>query len=293
MQFLGSLLFKFFTYSFALIPFPLLYLHSDILAFFLNKVIKYRRDVVYQNIKNSFPEKSEEELLRITKKFYKNLSDITLEGIKGFTIGRKKLMKRYLVKNTELIDEYFEKGQSVIAMVSHFTNWEWGAFIYPSQIKHTNIALYKPIKNKYIDKFVKKSRAALGMELVSIFQTARSFIKHKDNPVIVYMIADQSPSNMEKAIWVDFLNRDTACLHGAEGYAKKFNLPLVYFDVQRVKRGYYEVTLSKMIENPKETEHGEITQVYMKKLEEIIQAEPENWLWSHRRWKHKRTKSST
>ena len=104
------------------------------------------------------------------------------------------------------------------------------------------------------------------------------------------MISDQSPSNLKKARWVKFLNQDTACLHGAEVYAKKYNVPLIFGDVQRIKRGYYTVTLSVFEDNPQNTAEGEITESYMKKLEEIIKAKPENWLWSHKRWKHKKTK---
>ena len=265
-----------------------MYIYSDILFFFLFHVFGYRREVVFQNLKNSFPDKTDEEITKITKKFYTNLSDVTVESIKGLSLSKKALKKRYPVINIDLLDNYFKKGQSVIGIAAHYSNWEWGVISFGFQFKHRSIGLYKPLSNKLIDKYIKKSRAAWGMNLVSIYKTYESFEEKHAKPDIFFMVSDQSPSNIDKAIWVNFLNQNTACLHGAENYAKKYDLPLVYGNVQRIKRGYYTVELSIFEENPTQTKPGEITERYMNKLEEIIRAKPENWLWSHKRWKHKR-----
>jgi len=251
-------------------------------------VFGYRKKVVYSNLKRSFPEKSEQEIHRIAKDFYTNLSDITLESIKGLSMSKKALQKRYPVLNVDLLDEYLVNNKSVIGLASHYTNWEWGVLSFGFQFKHKSIGLYKPLSNKYIDSYIKKTRAAWGMNLVSIKNTSDAFNEKHEKPAVYFMVSDQSPSNRKKAIWVKFLNQDTACLHGAEAYAKKYDLPLVYGDIQRVKRGYYNVTISIIEENPKQTKEGEITQKYMKKLEDTVLAKPENWLWSHKRWKHKR-----
>lgn len=289
MQYIGYIFFRLLVVSFYLIPFPILYLYSDMLRFVLYNLIGYRKEVVYKNLKISFPDKTDEEIKALSKKFYRNLSDVTLESIKGLSMSKKALLKRFPVKNIEILDEYYENGQSIIGLASHYSNWEWGVISFGLQFRHTSIGLYKLLSNKYTDRYVRRARAAYGMILVSIYDSAENFQKDHEKPVIYFMISDQSPSNIEKAIWVHFLNQDTACLHGAEGYAKKYNLPLVYGDIQRIKRGYYEVYMTKTIEKPNETEDGEITQAYMKKLESIIHAKPENWLWSHKRWKHKRT----
>ncbi len=288
MQYIGYIFFRFLVFIFSLIPFWALYIYSDILYFFFFYIVKYRKDVVFNNLKNSFPEKSEKEILKIAKGFYKNLSDITLESIKGLSMSKKTLKKRYPVVNIELLDEYFDKKQNLIGLAAHYTNWEWGVISFGFQFKHKSIGLYKPLTNKYIDNYVKKARAAWGMNLVSIKNTRKSFEKKYEKPAIFFMISDQSPSNLKKAKWVKFLNRDTACLHGAELYAKKYNIPLIFGDVQRIKRGYYEVRLSVFEENPQKTKDGEITERYMHKIEQIIKSKPENWLWSHKRWKHKR-----
>ncbi|NOZ35144.1 MAG: lipid A biosynthesis acyltransferase [Chlorobi bacterium] len=288
MQKISYYFFRILVFTFSLIPFWLLYFYSDILYFFFFYVFGYRKNVVFTNLRNSFPDKTDEEILKIAKDFYKNLSDITLESIKGLSMSKKTLKKRYPVINIEILDKFLQNDQSIIGLAAHYTNWEWGVISFGFQFKHKSIGLYKPLSNKYIDAFVKKSRANWGMNLVSIKKTKKAFEEKYEKPTVFFMISDQSPSNIKRAKWVNFLNQETSCLHGAEMYAKKFNIPLIFGDVQRIKRGYYEVELSIFEDKPQETKDGEITERYMKKLEEIIKAKPENWLWSHKRWKHKK-----
>ena len=287
MKKLGYYFFRILVFLFSLVPFWVLYVYSDILYFFFYYIFGYRKNVVFTNLRNAFPEKSEAEINKIAKGFYKNLSDITLESIKGLSMNKKTLKKRYPVVNIDILDNYFEKGQNIIGLAAHYTNWEWGVISFGFQFKHKSIGLYKPLSNKYIDNYVKKSRAAWGMNLVSIKDTYRAFEEKHEKPTVFFMISDQSPSNLKKAKWIKFLNQDTACLHGAEMYAKKYNVPLIFGDVQRIKRGYYEVELSIFEDKPQETKENEITERFMKKIEDIIKAKPENWLWSHKRWKHK------
>jgi KDO2-lipid IV(A) lauroyltransferase len=269
-------------------PFWLLYFYSDILSFLLYRVFKYRKQVVFTNLKKSFPEKSDIEIKQIAKKTYKNLSDILLEGIKGMAMSKKALLKRYPVINKELMEEYYNKEQSVIALAAHYGNWEWGVSSFGFQFIHKSVGIYKPLSNKLIDAYFKKTRGAWGMNLVSIYDTHKTFEEKHEKPVIYFLVSDQSPSNLKKAVWVQFLNQETACLHGAESYAKKYNLPIVFGNIQRIKRGYYTIEISVFEEHPQNSKEGEITQKYMSKLEEIIKANPPDWLWTHKRWKHKR-----
>ena len=282
------LLFRLFVFIFWITPFWLLYLQSGIVYFLMYYVFGYRKKVVWNNLKKTFPEKSESELKKITKGFYKNLSDITVESIKGLSMSKKTLLKRYKVLNPEILDKYYNQNKSVIAVASHYANWEWGVLCLSLQFKHKSVGLYKPLSNKYIDNSMKESRAAWGMNLLSIYETSKYIEIKNTEPSIYFMVSDQSPSIVEKAYWINFLNQDTACLHGVENYAKKFDLPVVYGHVNRVKRGYYELSVSLVESNPKETAEGEITKAYMKILEDYILNKPENWLWSHNRWKGKR-----
>ncbi len=288
MQFLLYIIFIISIYFIALIPFWILYPFSDFLSFLFCNVFKYRKKVIIQNLQKSFPEKSEKEINIIAKRTYRNLTDIVVESIKTFTMSTKQVKRRFKIINPEILDEYYQNGQSIIGVTGHYGNWEWGAMAGSLQIKHRAIAIYKPLSNKYIDNFIKRTRAENGTLLKSINKTSETFESFNNQTCIFLLVADQSPSSTKKAIWVDFLNQDTACLHGPEKYATDYNYPVVYLDIQRIKRGYYELTAEKLIENPECLKENMLTKLYMNKLEQVIRKKPENWLWSHKRWKRKR-----
>jgi Kdo2-lipid IVA lauroyltransferase/acyltransferase len=275
----------FFIWLIYLMPFRLMYCFSDLLYFLFFYIIKYRKKVVFQNLQSAFPEKSEKEIEKIAKKFYKHLCDILLEGIKGFKISKKQILRRHKLINPEFLNSYFERGQSVIVATAHYSNWEWGSLSGGLQSMFKLIGFYKPLNNKYVDELLKKSRATCGMSLISIFETYKTFLKHKDDVFAYILASDQSPSNYKKAYWVDFLNHETACLHGIEKYARLLNYPVLYIHIYRVKRGYFEIKIEKILDNPAEYKDGEITKLYMKHLEKIIVENPYEWLWSHKRWK--------
>ena len=279
---------RFFVLLFAIVPFWLLYIFSDLLYFILYIVFKYRVSVLRDNLKKSFPEKSYEELKRIERLSYKNLADITVESLKAFTMSKKQLFARHKVINENDIRHLYDKCGGIIALPNHYGNWEWGAMSC-MQLEWPGVALYKPLSNKHLNSYVKRNRSRLGTELISIYDTARNFVENKDKKKNYIMASDQSPSNAKKAYWINFLGRETAFLHGPELYAKKYNYPAVFIDIQRVKRGYYELNLSLLSEEPQTLKDGELTQMLASKLEEVIRKKPENWLWSHKRWKLSRS----
>jgi len=172
-----------------------------------------------------------------------------------------------------------------MGVLGHFNNWEWGSLAAAKQLKHKIVALYKPLSNKRIDRYAIKIRARYGTELASIFKTSLTFEENVNKSTLFLLVADQSPSNARRAYWVDFMGRDTSFLHGPETHAKKNNLPVFFIDIQRVKRGYYEVEAVLLADDPNALEDGEITHRYAKVLELQILKNPENWLWTHRRWK--------
>jgi KDO2-lipid IV(A) lauroyltransferase len=283
--YLGLTLFK-------IIPFSLLYGLGYVVYVFVFHVFKYRKKIVVDNLSKCFPNKSKAAIYKLAKQFYKtNLSAIFVEGLKGFTMSKKQFKARYTVLNPEILDAYFERGQDVIALASHYTNWEWGIQSVGGQIKHQAAALYKPLSNAFIEAHTKGLREKMGMTMVPITQTRAFFESKKDKPVLYIMAADQFPGGIfSKAIWVNFLGRETACIHGPESYAKFNNLPTVFFDVNRVKRGYYELYIKPLIDDPLKSAPGELTEKYMQMLEEAILRNPADWLWSHKRWKMERKK---
>ncbi len=283
---ISYLFFRIVVFIFRLLPFWLLYFLSDLLHPILNHIVRYRRKVVVTNLTKSFPEKSKKEIKKLTNKYYKHLSDITLESIKGYTLSIKEFNKRISVFNPEIEKKLFNEGKDVIFVSGHLGNWEWGPRAVPYFIKHKVAVIYKPIKNKYINKYVKELRKKDNATMYPIRLTARAFAK-QEKPVSVVMLADQSNPNKKKAIWLNFLNQPTATLHGPELYAKKYDVPIVFFYFDKIKRGYYQIKCDTITETPRELERGQITKIYMEKLEAVIRSKPEYWIWSHKRWKHK------
>lgn len=287
MKNIGFIFFWVITKSFWLIPFPVLYFFSDILFVFFYKITGYRKKVVYDNLRKSFPDKTEAEIEKIMRAFYKHLSDITLEGLKAFAIRKKEMLRRFKITDYEVVKKYYEQDKSIIATASHYANWEWGG-IGAQVIPHKLFSLYKELKNPLIDKYAKKSRSNWGANMVSIRKTYRMFDREYEKPAIFFMLADQSPSNAYKAYWLRFLGRETAFLHGPEKYAKLFNLPVVYAEVNRVKRGFYEIIFHDITDKPQNLPEGDLTRRYKEILENQIKKDPTQWLWSHKRWKKKR-----
>lgn len=282
------ILFLFFIYSFSFTPFWLLYTFSNILYYFFYYVYRYRKNIVYANLSRAFPEKEPEEIVKISRAFYRHFSDILVEGVKAFSMNRRQILERYHLVNPEVLDEYFSQNQSVIAVLGHYNNWEWGSIAAGPQVKHRPVAFYKPLSNKLIDDYIEKTRAKSGTQLISINHTTKSFDNQQDTPAMFIMVADQSPSNLSKSIWVKFLNQETATLHGPEKHAIRSGMPVFFADVKKVKRGFYQVWLELLVKDPARCIPGEITEKYMQALENQIVSKPEFWLWSHRRWKHKR-----
>ena len=287
MNLIGAFFFAIGIILIGLLPAPLLYVFSNLTHLIIYKVMGYRKEIVKKNLEGSFPDMSKEELSRIIHHFYKNLADIFLEGMWAFTMSGKQIFDRHRIINMEILEPFAQSGQSIIAVTGHYTNWEWGSLSANVVPGYNIVAFYKRINNKYIDKLVRWNRSKFGTTLASINETSLTFEKFKDNKTIFLMASDQGmPKEFyRKAFWIKFLNRDTPFLHGMEKYAKLYNLPVVYIEVQRVKRGYYTVELSVLTTKPNELEKGVLTEMYARKLESIILRQPENWLWSHNRWK--------
>jgi len=288
MSLLTTILFYFFILIISVLPFFLLYGFSNFLQLLMLHVVKYRKDVIEDNLKKAFPDKTEQERKVLLKKFYRNLTDNLVESLKTFTMRKAEIVRRHKIRNPELLEPYLKAGKSLIGVTAHYSNWEWGSLSGSLQSAYHFAAFYKPMRNKRIDKIIRNSRSRCGTQLVSIYDTSKAFEQYQGTPTVFLMAADQSPSGRQlpKAYWFDFLGRRTAFLHGVEKHAHHNNYPVVYIDIQRVKRGFYEVELSVLVENPAALKDGEITERYVRKLESVIQKAPENWLWSHKRWKH-------
>jgi KDO2-lipid IV(A) lauroyltransferase len=270
------------------LPFPVLYFMSDALFVVFYHVAGYRKKVVRTNIRNSFPDKTEKERLAIERAFYRHFCDLVFESLKVFTISAEEVHQRMKIKNPELADRFFKEGRSIIIAGGHYNNWELFAVAIDEAIRHQAKGIYKPLANKYFDRKMQLTRGKFGLELVHHRKVKESFEADKDKLTAMIFAIDQAPTQYAPPLWMTFLNQETAMLTGTEKYAKRYNYPVVFGGIRKIKRGHYEFEMELACENPAETPDGEITIITNRLLERDIQREPAYWLWSHRRWKHKR-----
>lgn len=276
-----------FLWLITLPPLSFLYIISDILYVINFYIVKYRKNVVYTNLRNAFPEKSEKEINRIAKSFYLHLSDFLIESMKSIHLSRRQLDKRMKVKNAEIFQELYDEGKDIALISGHYGNWEW-LNILPLKVPHTLLTIYHPLKNPYSDQLINGLRSKFGIQMVPMKNVLREAFQamERGDKFIMWYLGDQRPPKTNK-FWMKFLNQDTGFYQGAEKLAMKYNHAVVYLDIQKRKRGYYQAEFQLLYRNGKETAENEITKKQGKVLEEIIRKKPEYWLWSHRRWKHK------
>lgn len=277
----------FFLYLVSLLPFWFLYGVADIIFLFLYYVIRYRRDVVSTNLKNSFPERSEAERKQIERRYYRYMADLMMETIKMITVSEASLRKRMKPTNPELVNHYFEQGRSIIAAAGHYCNWEMAALAFGLLTTEKRIIVYKPQTNEVFNDMFNRVRARFGAILVAMKQTLRTMIAFKNELTFSVLVSDQTPNMHEINYFTNFLNQPTAVFLGIEKLAKMMDAAVLFYRIDRVKRGYYTYTLVPLIEKPKETTGHEITEAHVHYLEKMIQENPQYWLWSHRRWKYK------
>lgn len=277
----------FFLNSLSLLPLNILYLLADVVYILLYYVVKYRRHVVLENLKQSFPAKSSAEIYAIEKKYYKYLSCLMVEILKMASISKEELKRRFKFKNLHLLNDYHDQGISTLICSAHYGNWEWGTLALGLNTQAEVYPIYKPVSNAAFGNWFKGIRSRFGNHLIPMRQTLRAMTASKDRPTIFCFATDQTPLKEESNYWVNFLNQPTAILLGLEKIAKKTNRPIFYMRVRILKKGYYEVECVPLCLNPADYQPNEITDLHVKFLEEIIHDEPAYWLWSHRRWKHK------
>jgi len=277
----------------ASLPFGVLYALSDFLTFLNVYLIGYRKEIIRANLEKSFPEKNEQEIRKIMRKFYGNLSDLIVELIKSGKMSRRQLEERVVFKNQHVLDDLYDEKKSVFALLGHCGNWEWVGNRIALFLKHDGAAIYKPLEDKFFDDYMVKQRQKYkGTLMIDYKKVFRKLVTLKDRLVTVFVLADQSPPRHEMNYFLPFFGQKTAFYEGTEKVARALNYAVIYLDVTRMKRGHYEVEIKTITKNAADTKEGFITSEYVKLLEKTIRRQPDNWLWSHRRWKQKETKEN-
>jgi KDO2-lipid IV(A) lauroyltransferase len=288
MQAIGYYLSLPFIYLISILPFPLLYLFSDVLFVLLYYMIGYRKKIVYENLRNSFPEKTEKEILELRRKFYRYFTDLVLETLKSLTISRSRMLEhcRMDEKSVQLMRKLADEKKSCVLVLGHFGNWEWAGNAFTLACKQPLYVIYHPLENTYFNQFMISMRTRFGTRLIVMKNTFRDMIALKNEITATAFIADQTPPP-ESAYWTTFLNQSTPIFQGTEKIARKLNYPVVFASINIVRRGYYEISAEMLCENPATASDGDISEMHTKKLEKEILKNPPYWLWTHRRWKHK------
>lgn len=275
----------------AILPFRMLYVLSDFLRFWLYHVVGYRTKVVRTNLRNSFPDKSAEELKTIERRFYRYICDYMLEDVKMMRMSEKDFFTRMTYYNKEQYLEMIEKYGGIVVMIPHYANFEWllgmKAIMRPDDVA---VQVYKPLRDSRLDDLFKHIRGRLGGYNVPKHSTAREVIKLKraGKKMVIALITDQSPSVSDAHYWTTFLNQDTVFMDGAERIARMMNFPVFYSELTKERRGYCKAEFDLVTEHPKELPDGAITEIFARRLEQTILRDPAYWFWSHKRWKHKR-----
>lgn len=288
MQFLVYILVYPFLWLVSILPFRLLYAFSDFLYLFIYRIFGYRKKTVQYNLRLVFPEKDDKEINRITKKFYHHLCDMMVEAIKSLSISEAQMKKRFTFTNVELIQDIENQGRSIVLMCAHYGSWEW-IFILQTYVKSQGNAIYKRLQNKYFDRLVKRIRAKYNSHLVTTKETVPTLIKLKNEGIstINGFVSDQSPKPYKAYHWAKFMNIRVPVHTGAEMLAKKLDMSVVFFRVKRLKRGFYQTTFETLADYPNDFKDYEITDTFLKLIENQIYEAPEYYLWTHKRWKHK------
>jgi Kdo2-lipid IVA lauroyltransferase/acyltransferase len=286
---IGYYIFYGINWIITFLPLPVLYIFSDLLYLVLYYIVSYRRKVVAENLRNSFPEKSKEELKTIEKKFYRHLADLLIETFKLTHMSKAEQKNRFTYSNLQVIDRLREDKRDIIAVLGHYNNWEWPTLL-PYYLKYIIIIIFKPLQNKYFNGFINRQRSKYGIVLTPTSQVIREIINYRKNNIntLSVFISDQIPAKGDIKFWTKFLNQDTAVFTGAGKIAAKYDMAIVFFHIQKVKRGHYNLDIELLLEHTEGLSEDLITETHVRRLEEIIREKPEYWIWSHRRWKHKK-----
>lgn len=288
MQFLVYILVYPLLWIISILPFRLMYFLSDGFYILLYYIIGYRKKVVTNNLKLAFPEKTNQEISLIRKRFYHHLCDMMFEAIKSITISEAEMQKRYVFTNVEEIHKLEKENRSIVLFMGHYASWEW-IFILQTHVNHKGYAVYKRLSNKYFDALVKRIRAKYNSHLITTKETFSILIKAKENNELTFngFVFDQSPKLNKAVYWQEFMGIEVPVHVGAEILAKRLDMVTLFLKVKKVKRGHYEATFLDINRNTKDYADFELTDLALKRVEEQINEAPEYYFWTHKRWKHR------
>lgn len=272
-------------YAISLLPTWLLYRFSDVLAFVLYTVIRYRRRIVLDNLRTAFPEKTATERLRIARAFYRNFTDSFMETIKLLSASPAWLNKHFVIDNPEVMEDFAKEGRKIQLFLGHLFGWEVANVAMPLLTRFTFIVVYMPVGNKVFERLFLRLRGRTGTVLLPATSMQRAILPYRHTVYALALVADQAPGGPENTWWLNLFGRPTAFIRGAERGARIGDIPAVFARVYKTGRGLYRSHLTTIADHPASLPEGELTLRYRDLLEAAIREQPATWLWSHKRWK--------
>lgn len=274
---------------FGILPLAVLKAFSSGCYFLMYYVIRYRRQVTFDNIRQAFPAKTEKEVKDIAKKFYAHLCDIFIELFSFYKLPEKTILKRMRFSNPEILEKFAQQNKSIIVLTSHYGNWETPGQI-AKQFGYDALGVYKPLSNQLSDWVIRKIRSSKNGIPIAMQDVMRKMVEYKKSGklFLLYLIADQRPMLHPENFWLSFMGRMIPVIDGPEKLARRFNMPVVFLDIRPQQRGYYKIYITCLSDNPQNLADHQLTKMYFQKLETCINEQPEYYLWSHKRWKYTR-----
>lgn len=274
-------------YPLSLLPLPLLYRFGDVAFFFLYYVAGYRKTIVWDNLRHAFPEKEETELHIVCRQFYRHFCDQWVETVKLLSLSRKE-RNRCCTGNWEVLLQYEKEGRNVCVMLGHFFNWEWANLVCADKVQQLYAGVYLPLTNKAFDRLMQYIRSRSGALLVSMKALKKGLSQLRGKPHILALIADQNPSVPDVATWLPFMHREAPFFRGGGQIAVRSKAAVVFAAIRKEHRGHYTIHFSRFCDDATQETPDTILKAYVSFLETQLKAQPANWLWTHRRWKHRR-----
>ena len=273
-------------YLISLLPMFVLYGMSDLAAFLLCYVIRYRRQVIIENLARAFPEKTAAERQKILRMFYHHFADSLIETLKMLSASEAFIRRHFVVDNPGIYEQYYQQGKKGQLHLGHIFNWEFANMALPLETAYRFIVIYMPITNKIFNRLFTRLRSRTGTVLVSATQTRKDMLRYRNDQYLLTLVADQVPGGPEIGYWLDFFGYPAPFVRSPERGARAGNVPVFFAYIYRIKRGYYRATVSLACEEPAGLPEGELTRRYVKFMEDSIRRDPPNYLWSHKRWKY-------
>ena len=271
-------------YLFSLLPFWVLYLFSDVAAFFLHRILRYRKKIIAYNLSIAFPDKTEAERLSIAKDFYYRFTDNFIESIKLISISKKEISKRFCCDEA-MVNNLLNEGKNVQMLLGHFFNWELANLAYSICVPHSLIVVYMHIENKLFLRLFNKIRSRFGSHLINATKFAKEYRPYARTRHAMVLVGDQNPGMPQKSYWTKYFGQTVPFVNGPEKSARLTNSAVIVGRVFRIKRGYYQSEIKLITKEARSLPEGEITKQMVAFLEKAIREQPANYLWSHRRWK--------